>query len=96
LVQQLQLQTSTLSPIPTSLVEKVPELSKFATFDLEWYRDDLKTNREKGIAGDIYSRNCLVDGYGSNVKLHNNDFRNRLEFILTILNIINRLAENFN
>ena len=49
---QFQSQQQPFTPllIPASLVEKVPELGKFASFDAEWFRDDFKENRQKGIS----------------------------------------------
>jgi DNA polymerase elongation subunit (family B) len=87
--QQSSLVPLPLKPLPTSLVEKVPALGKFAVFDCEWYRDDLKENQEKGIAGDIYAF-CLVDGHGSVEKLHVNHFTDRREFMSTILDVLGR------
>jgi DNA polymerase elongation subunit (family B) len=56
-------------PVPYLLLEHVPEFANLATFDTEWYREDLKENRDKGRAGDIYAL-CLSDNQGNNTKLH--------------------------
>ena len=66
--QQSCLVPSPLQPPPASLVKNVPELGRMAVFDCEWYRDDLKENREKGIAGNIYAF-CLVDGHGNSTSI---------------------------
>jgi hypothetical protein len=75
--------------IPIELVDSQPSLGKFATFDCEWYREDLTENREKGIAGNIYAF-CLIDSYGRIEKLHVNQFVDRQAFMSAILDIIGR------
>jgi DNA polymerase family B len=73
-------------PIPASLVEKVPELNKFAVIDAEWYRDDFTENRQKGIAGNIYAF-CLVSS-GRELRLHVDDFMDRHAFMSAILDVM--------
>ena len=84
--QPQQLQPFTPLPISEALVKQVPELGRFAVFDCEWYRDDLKENREKGIAGNMYTF-CLVSSL-EEVRLHVNDFTDRHAFMSTILETI--------
>jgi DNA polymerase elongation subunit (family B) len=88
-LQQSQIQSFIPAPIPASLVEKIPALGKFAVFDCEWFREDVKENRERGIAGNIYTF-CLVDGHGTIEKLHVDNFRDRREFMSTILDVLGR------
>jgi DNA polymerase elongation subunit (family B) len=92
LVQQLQepLQLFHPAQVPSILLEQVPELHKFACFDCEWYREDLRENNNKGQAGKIYTF-CLVDNQGENVKLHIDQFDgDRYTFTSAILNAIER------
>ena len=75
-------------PPPSSLIGQVPKLAKFATFDTEWYRDDLKHNRDKGISGNIYCF-CLTDSEGKDVKLHLDEFDgDRYKFMSAILDVM--------
>jgi DNA polymerase elongation subunit (family B) len=75
-------------PPPSSLIEQVPKLAKFATFDTEWYRDDLKQNRDKGISGNIYCF-CLSDSEGKDVKLHLDEFDgDRYKLMSAILDVM--------
>ena len=78
-----QLQPRLLPP-PASLVNNVPELGRFASFDCEWYREDLKKNQEMGRAGNIYAF-CLVDSQGSV-----NRFTSSRTFMSAILDVMER------
>jgi DNA replicative helicase MCM subunit Mcm2 (Cdc46/Mcm family) len=73
-----------LPPISTN----IPGFNKFAAFDCEWYREDLKSNIEKGRAGKIYCF-CLVDSQGVTRTLHIDQFGgNETKFLLSILEAI--------
>ena len=68
-----------LQPPPSIL-----KLGKFATFDCEWYRDDLKENTGRGIAGYIYIFS-LAGSQGKELKLHINDYPDKKTFMSKIL-----------
>jgi DNA polymerase elongation subunit (family B) len=84
-------------PIPTpkskplhfqDLTELVPELKNLASFDCEWYREDIPKNKESGVSGKLYCF-CLVDTRGHEIKLHLEDFAgNEKWFIAAILDAI--------
>ena len=68
--------------------ENIPGFNKFAAFDCEWYREDLKINIENGRAGKIYCF-CLVDNQGVTKTLHINQFGgDATKFLLSILEVI--------
>jgi hypothetical protein len=69
-------------------LENIPGFNKFAVFDCEWFREDLKSNIENNIAGKIYCF-CLVDSQGVTKTLHINQFGgNAAQFLLSILEVI--------
>ena len=73
-------------PVPKSLLEQLPKLGKLASFDCEWYREDLKANKDKKIVGNIYTF-CLCDYQGKNVTLHIDQFNgDRYKFMSAIVN----------
>jgi DNA polymerase family B len=85
LLRPLQPKSFIPLPIPTSLVDKVPELGRFAVFDSEWSID--LTGNQRG--GDIYAF-CLVDDHGTIERLHVSQFPDRRGFISRILDVIER------
>jgi DNA polymerase elongation subunit (family B) len=79
---------SGLLSVPDTLIQTVPELGRFAVFDCEWYRDDLKENQIKGQAGNLYAF-CLVDNHGNTTRLHLNQFnKDRRAFMSAIIDAI--------
>jgi DNA polymerase elongation subunit (family B) len=90
LVQKFQksLQTFKRHQIPSLLLEQVPELGNLASFDTEWYREDLRENQQDGRAGKIYAF-CLFDNQGKNTRLHIDQFNgDRYAFMSAILDTI--------
>ena len=65
--------TSAAAQLLSPKLENIPGFNKFAAFDCEWYREDLKCNIENGSAGKIYCF-CLVDNQGVTRTLHINQF----------------------
>ena len=82
--QQVQSFVVPLQPIPESLIKKVPKLGKVVTGDGEWRRLDIKSNRDSGIAGNIYAY-CFATAGGKEVRLHEKHFENRRSFMSAIL-----------
>ena len=80
--------TATAAQLLSPKLENIPEFNKFAAFDCEWYREDLKSNIENGSAGKIYCF-CLVDSQGVTRTLHINQFGgDATKFLLSILEVI--------
>lgn len=76
--------------IPSLLLTQVSEFSKFACFDTEWYRGDLKENIDRGRADEIYAF-CLTDSHGNKLKLHIYHYNgDRRSFMSAILDNIER------
>ena len=80
--------TTTTAQLLSPISENIPGFNKFAAFDCEWYREDLKTNIENGRAGKIYCF-CLVDSQGVTKTLHIKQFGgDATKFLLSILEVI--------
>jgi DNA polymerase elongation subunit (family B) len=80
--------TATTAQLLSPISENIPRFKKFAAFDCEWYREDLKSNIENGSAGKIYCF-CLIDSQGVTRTLHINQFGgNATKFLLSILKVI--------
>nr|MDQ6863192.1 hypothetical protein [Thermoproteota archaeon] len=60
----------------------------FASFDCEWYKSDVKENRDKDCADQIYCF-CLIDVHGKREQLHINQFGgDRDAFMNAILDVM--------
>jgi hypothetical protein len=79
------------SQFPQTLTNSVPELKAPGYFDCEWYREDRKENVDLKRAGQIYAF-CLADATGETMSLHVNDYPNRKEFMLEILNTVEKFT----
>ncbi len=76
------------SSISQAFYEKVPEFENFAAIDCEWYREDISSNKESGLAGKIYCF-CLVDNKSHEIKLNLKNFGNdESKFMLAVVGAI--------
>ena len=71
--------------VKTLVPPKISNFERFGSFDFEWYRSDLQSNIDAGIAGLIYCA-AFVDNLGNATTLHLKDFNANYEnFINAVL-----------